>query len=56
VRSPMLKDPIRGIDTLAEDTNPLRVLGNIAAQTGLKVSAEKRSIRVLDVARAAGEE
>jgi RNA polymerase sigma factor (sigma-70 family) len=51
VRSPMLIDPIRGIDTHAEDTNPLRVLGNIAAQTGLKLDAETRSVRILDVAR-----
>jgi RNA polymerase sigma factor (sigma-70 family) len=52
VRSPMLKDPVRGIDTLAEDTNPLRVLANVAAQTGLTAAAEKRKVRVLQVERA----
>jgi hypothetical protein len=53
MRSPMLKDPIRGIDTYAEDTNPLRVLGNIAAQTGLKLDAVTRPVRVLDVSSVA---
>jgi len=49
VRSPMLKDPTRGIDTFAEDTDAEAVLANVAAQTGLKVQVEKRKGRVLVV-------
>jgi hypothetical protein len=49
VRSPALKDPTRGIDTLAEDKEPNAVIGNVADQTGLKVKVEKRKVRVLVV-------
>jgi hypothetical protein len=52
VRSPMIKDPARGIDTYAEDTNPDAVLENVARQTGLVVKAEKRKVRVLVVGKA----
>jgi RNA polymerase sigma factor (sigma-70 family) len=52
VRSPMLKDPNRGIDTYAEDTNPDAVLENVARQTGLVVKTEKRKVRVLVVEKA----
>jgi hypothetical protein len=52
VRSPMVKDPTRHIDTYAEDTNAVMVLDNIASQTGLTVKVEKRKVRVLVVERA----
>jgi hypothetical protein len=51
VRSPALKDPTRGVDTLAEDTAPDAILANLAAQTGLKVKLENRKVRVLVVER-----
>src|SRR5262249_34865990 len=47
VRDPMIKDPNRGIDTYAEDTNPDAVLENFARRTGLVVKTEKRKVRVL---------
>ena len=47
VRSPMLKDPAKGIDTYAEDTFPEAVLENLATQTGLTVKLEKRKVRTL---------
>ncbi|MGL6074355.1 MAG: hypothetical protein ACRC8S_09360 [Fimbriiglobus sp.] len=50
VRSPMLRDPAKGIDTLRDDTNPDAVLANIASQTGLKLTTEKRKVRLLVVA------
>ena len=46
-RSPMLKDPTRGIDTYAQDTDPDAVMANIAAQTGLTAKLEKRKVKVL---------
>jgi hypothetical protein len=52
VRSPMVKDPARGIDTLAEDTNVHAVLTNLADQTGLQLKVEKRKVQVLKVGRA----
>ncbi len=55
VRSPMLKDPANGIDTYAEDTNAAAVLNNLADQTGLKLSVEKRKVKVLTVERAKAE-
>jgi hypothetical protein len=52
VRSPMVKDPTRHIDTYAEDTNAVMVLDNIASQTGLTVKSEKQKVRVLVIERA----
>jgi hypothetical protein len=52
VRSPMVKDPTRHIDTYAEDTNAVMVLDNISSQTGLTVKSEKQKVRVLVVERA----
>jgi hypothetical protein len=52
VRSPMIKDPANGIDTLAEDTNVHAVLANLADQTGLKVKVEKRKVQMLKIERA----
>ncbi len=49
VRSPMLKDPAQGIDTYRDDTDPAQVLGQLAAQTGLTVTTEKRKVRTLMV-------
>ncbi|MFO0846287.1 MAG: hypothetical protein U0797_28585, partial [Gemmataceae bacterium] len=51
VRSPMLKDPARGIDTYAEDTDPAKVVANVAAQTGLTITLERRKVRVLEVVK-----
>jgi hypothetical protein len=49
VRSPMIRDPAKGIDTYREDTNPAAVLHNMAEQTGLTVTTEKRKVRILVV-------
>jgi hypothetical protein len=49
VRSPRVRDPINGIDTYAEDTDPKVVLPNVAAQTGLVLTLQKRKVRVLVV-------
>jgi uncharacterized protein (TIGR03067 family) len=52
VRSPMLRDPAKGIDTYRDDTNPAQVLGRLADQTGLTLTTEKRKVRVLVVEHA----
>ncbi len=52
VRSSMVKDPARGIDTRREDTDPTKVLDNLAAQTGLTVTVEKRKVPYLEVEKA----
>ncbi|MEO2088044.1 MAG: hypothetical protein ABGY75_00905, partial [Gemmataceae bacterium] len=49
VRSPMLRDPAKGIDTCRDDTNPAQVLGRLADQTGLTATTEKRKVRLLVV-------
>jgi RNA polymerase sigma factor (sigma-70 family) len=49
IRSPMLKDPANGIDTRAEDTDAKAVMPNVAAQTGLTVTFQKRKVRMLAV-------
>jgi RNA polymerase sigma factor (sigma-70 family) len=52
IRSPSFKDPTTGVDTYAEDTDPEKVLKNVAAQTGLTFTTEKRKVRVLFVEKA----
>jgi hypothetical protein len=49
VRSPMLRDPAKGIDTYRDDTNPAQVLGRLTDQTGLTLTTEKRKVRTLVV-------
>jgi uncharacterized protein (TIGR03067 family) len=51
-RSLMVKDPTTGVDTYAEDTDPEKVLKNVAAQTGLTFTTEKRNVPVLFVEKA----
>jgi tetratricopeptide (TPR) repeat protein len=49
LRGMIIRDPVRGIDTDAEDRDPDAVLRNVAAQTGLTFKTEKRTVRALFV-------